>query len=312
MLSKGRAFFIPVVTQEKVNRKMAIDIEAIRKKFQQLTTGRQSNVQLWKPVASEYKVRGLPWPNGLTPEGSPFIERWFYYIGQERGFVAPFQFGKPDPIHELKNKLYASGKADDKILAKNLQPKMRAYMPLIVRGEEDKGVQVYSFSNNVYKRLLSFWLDEEVGDILDTNSGYDLKIVFSASAKQVDGRSFLDATIDPARKPSPLHADTEIVKKWIAGVPNLDDMFPLKSKQEVETILNNWLNGDSSTENSKEETNRGGNSELDKIAEDVKAETKPAKAKTTKKEEKPVAEAKQPAKGGKSALDEAFDDLTND
>ena len=292
---------------------MAIDIEAIRKKFQQLSTGRQSSVQLWKPAAGEFKVRGLPWPDSLTPEGSPFIERWFYYIGQERGFVAPYQFGKPDPIHKLKNKLYASGKAEDKILAKNLQPKMRAYMPIIVRGEEDKGVQVYSFSNNTYKRLLSFWLDEEVGDILDLNQGYDLKILFSISTKQVNGNSYMDSTVDPARKPSKLHEDPEVVKKWLAAIPNLDDMYPVKTEQEVETILNNWLNGDS-TESSKEETSRGGNAELDKLAEDVKAETKPSKAKAAKKEEK-AAEPKQEkpaASGKKSALDEAFDDLTND
>jgi hypothetical protein len=126
---------------------MAIDLEAIRKRVAQLSGNyKNSSIQLWKPGVGEYKIRGLAWKN--APEGSPIIEKWFYYLGNGPGILTPNQFGKPDPIQDLIRKLYSSGKPEDKTLAKKLLPKMRAYLPIIVRGEEAKGVQVWSCFHN--------------------------------------------------------------------------------------------------------------------------------------------------------------------
>jgi len=120
---------------------MAIDLEAIKRRVAELSgVKKTSSVQMWKPGLGEHKVRCLPWKNAA--EGQPFMERWFYYIGDNAGILAPNQFGKPDPINDLIRKLYSSGKPDDRTLAKKLAPKMRCYAPVIVRGEEDKGVQV--------------------------------------------------------------------------------------------------------------------------------------------------------------------------
>src|ERR1700676_4774567 len=105
---------------------------------------------MWKPEPGEHKVRGLP--NKFAQDGMPLIERWFYFIGENRGFLAPKQFGKPDPVNEFIRSLYQSGKKEDREVAKKLQPKMYAYMPIIVRGQEDKGVQIWKFSKNVYQR----------------------------------------------------------------------------------------------------------------------------------------------------------------
>ena len=157
---------------------MAIDLEAIKRRVAELSgVKRTSSVQLWKPSLGEHKVRCLPWKN--APDGQPFMERWFYYIGENAGILAPNQFGKPDPINDLIRKLYSSGKPDDRVLAKKLQPKMRCYAPVIVRGEEDKGVQVWAFGKLVYQRMLGFFLDEEVGDILSPTEGFDLKVSIS-------------------------------------------------------------------------------------------------------------------------------------
>ena len=123
---------------------MAIDLEAIKKRVAELSGVRKtSSVQLWKPGLGEHKIRCLPWKN--SGDGQPFMERWFYYIGENAGILAPNQFGKPDPINDLIRKLYSSGSADDRALAKKLSPKMRCYAPVIVRSEEDKGVQIWAF-----------------------------------------------------------------------------------------------------------------------------------------------------------------------
>jgi hypothetical protein len=97
----------------------------------------------------QYRMRNRPWKD--AKDGQPFIERWFYYIGNNRGILSPKQFGKADPVDTLITSLFRSGKPEDRVLAKKLLAKMRVYAPVIVRGEEDKGVLVWSFGKIVYQ-----------------------------------------------------------------------------------------------------------------------------------------------------------------
>ena len=123
---------------------MAVDLEAIRKRVQELSGQRRtSSVQLWKPAPGEYKVRALPWKSSQLVDGMPFIERRFYYLGDMPRIVAP-PVGAPDPINALIRKLYSTRDSNDREMAKKLQPKMTAYMPIVERGAEDKNVQVWS------------------------------------------------------------------------------------------------------------------------------------------------------------------------
>jgi len=282
---------------------MAIDLEAIKRRVAELSgVKKTSSVQIWKPGLGEHKVRCLPWK--AAPDGQPFMERWFYYIGENTGILAPNQFGKPDPINDLIRKLYSSGKPDDRLLAKKLAPKMRCYAPVIVRGEEDKGVQVWSFGKIVYQRMLSFFLDEEVGDILSPTDGFDLKV----SITKAPGKQFNDTLVDPARRPSKLHDDSKLVETWLNSVPNIDDMYRLKSTQEIEAVLNNWLNGGAQEEVSSKETTRGPApvDALDDLVAEVKAAPpeKPVAKKTKKSDDD------APVK--KQSLDDAFADLMGD
>ena len=300
---------------------MAVDLEAIRRRVQELNGNRRtSSVQLWKPEIGEYKVRGLPWKD--APDGMPFIERWFYYIGSGPGIVAPHQFGKPDPINDLIRKLFGSGKPDDRLLAKKLLPKMRAYMPVIVRGQEDKGVQVWAFGKPIYQRLLGFFTEEDVGDILDPSQGFDLKVsVTHTPGKMFMGKPSLDTVVDPARRQSKLSDDATQAKTWLDSVPNLDDMYKLKSVQEIETLLNNWLNGGEATASDSDGSSKGASptgDELDKLVDEVKSETKatePAKAPAEKpkgKSKKATADADEEAPVEKKSLDDAFAELMKD
>jgi hypothetical protein len=281
---------------------MAIDLEAIKRRVAELSgVKKTSAVQMWKPTVGEYKVRCLPWKN--SPEGQPFMERWFYYIGENAAILSPNQFGKPDPINDLIRKLYSSGKPDDRVLAKKLAPKMRCYAPVVVRGEEDKGVQVWSFGKIVYQRMLGFFLDEEVGDILDPSSGFDLKVTIS----KAPGKQFNDTMVDPARRPSKLHDDQKVMANWLEHVPNIDDMYRLKSTQEIEAVLNNWLNGGTSDDvAATPETTRGPTptDALDDLVAEVKA-VAPEKPKKAKKPDDDSAPKKQ-------SLDDAFADLMGD
>jgi len=103
---------------------MAIDFDAIRKKLNQLSgTNTKRNV-MWRPPEGETSVvRILGFADN---EGNPFKERWFYYnIGNNPGLLSPHQFGKPDPVQELIQKLKAEGTKESYEMAKQLYPKMR-------------------------------------------------------------------------------------------------------------------------------------------------------------------------------------------
>jgi len=277
---------------------MAIDLEAIKRRVAELSgVKKTSSVQLWKPTIGEHKIRCLPWKN--APDGQPFMERWFYYIGENAGILAPNQFGKPDPINDLIRKLYGSGKPDDRVLAKKLAPKMRCYTPVVVRGEEEKGVQIWSFGKIIYQRMLGFFLDEEVGDILSPTEGFDLKV----SITKQPGKQFNDTTVDPGRRPSKLHENAKQMETWLNAIPNLDDMYRLKTTQEIETVLNNWLTGGSTADDDKTDgTPRGAPApadELDNLTAELKS-TSPTDKKSKKENTK------------KQSLDEAFADLMSE
>jgi hypothetical protein len=298
---------------------MAIDLDAIKRRMEELKGGNRktSSVQLWKPGVGEYKVRCLPWKT--SSDGQPFQERWFYYIGTNAGILTPKQFGKPDPIDDLIRKLFNSGKPDERVLAKKLLPKMRAYAPVVVRGQEDKGVMVWSFGKLVYQQLLSFFVDEDYGNILDPREGFDLKVVIS----QAPGKQFQDTVVSCKPKSSKLHDDQKIADSWLESVPNLDDMYRLKGKDEIEQILNTWLNSGSAEDNNDEGSTRGSaapSDALDQLVNEVSGKTLATpKVDNVSTPKKPAPRRPKvddddadapPAK--KQTIDEAFAELNED
>ena len=83
---------------------MAIDFDAIRAKLNKLSGNNRSRNTMWRPTeGEEHTVRLISFPDN---EGQPFKELWFYYnIPGQRGLLAPYQFGKKDPVQELITKL---------------------------------------------------------------------------------------------------------------------------------------------------------------------------------------------------------------
>ena len=218
---------------------MAVDFEAIRRKLNQLSGQGNKRNAMWRPQeGEEHTVRLLSFQDN---DGQPFKERYFYYnIGNNPGLLAPYQFGKPDPIQELITKLRDDGSKESYELAKKLYPKMRCYAPVVVRGEEDKGVRIWSFGKTVYQSLLNIMLDEDYGDITDPSEGRDVKVICT----KAPGRMWATTEVRPRGKASGLSTNKTQSKDWIDNIPDLTEMFELKSYEELEKIVNDWINGD--------------------------------------------------------------------
>lgn len=269
---------------------MALDLDAIRKKLNQLSGNSSKRNSTWRPQeGEEATVRLLSFPDN---DGQPFKERWFYYnIGNNPGLLAPYQFGNPDPIQELINKLRDDGSKESYELAKKLYPKMRCYAPVLVRGEEEKGVRVWAFGKTVYQSLLNIMLDEDYGDITDPLEGRDIKVVCT----KAPGRQWATTEVRPRGKSSKLSDNTDQSKGFLSQIPNLDEMYTCKTYDELEKIVNDWLNGTDDEDSFG--TSRGGSS-----------------AEATSVTNEPSSDATQtssdPNKKYRS-LDEAFADLEN-
>jgi len=217
---------------------MAIDFDAIRKKLNALSGANSKRRVMWRPPEGEtVTVRIL----GFTDnDGNPFKERWFYYnIGNNPGLLTPHQFGKPDPIQELIQKLKDEGTKESYEMAKKLYPKMRTYAAVVVRGEESEGVRLWAFGKTVYQALLNIMLDPDYGDITDVHEGHDVKV----TCTKQPGKKFAMTDVMPRPKASALGTKKQI-QEWQTAIPELDDLYTLKSYEQLETIINNWLNGD--------------------------------------------------------------------
>ena len=58
---------------------------------------------------------------------------------------------------------------------RKMQPKLRTYVPIIVRGKEEEGVKFWGFGVQVYEQLMAALNEPDYGDITDLVNGYDTR-----------------------------------------------------------------------------------------------------------------------------------------
>ncbi len=276
---------------------MAIDFDAIRRKVAELSgEGTRGTSNFWKPDVGTHTVRLLPFKDN---DGQPFKERYYHYGLGTRGFISLRHLGKQDPIQELQGKLYDEGTPGAREMAKKLYPKMRAYCPVVVRDNEGAGVQLWAFSKMIYQQLLNIMLDPDYGDITDPLEGRDIKV----TVIKKDGFKYpMVDSVMPRGKASNLNDDSTAAKQWLDNVPNLDDILKndLKTYEEVEKIINDWVNGGAPSDNMG--TSRfGGGSNTTTDSVDVTGGNTTSTTTTTSDA--------TGTSGGYSDLDAAFDDL---
>lgn len=225
---------------------MAVDFDAIRAKLARLSGANTNRNITWKPTeGEEHTVRLIAFPDN---DGQPFKEiQWYYNIPGARGLVAPFQFGKKDPVQELITKLREEGSKESYEMAKKLYPSMRTYAAVVVRGQEDEGVKIWSFGKTVYQKLLSIMLDEDYGDITDPLEGRDIKVVCT----KPPGKKYAMTDVMPRGKSTKLSTNSKQTKEWLGNIPNVEDLYTLKSYDELSGILERWINGDEETVSSE-------------------------------------------------------------
>ena len=189
----------------------------------------------WKPKAEgKYQIRFVP---SKINKDNPFQEVFMHYGVGKYPIVALTNWGENDPIVDFTKKLRKSSESENWRLAKQLDPKMRVFAPVIVRGEEDKGVRLFEFSKTIYMELLSIADDEDYGDFTDINQGFD----FVVNASKVQDRPGFALSVRPKPKQTPLSSDASQIQTWLDNQPILlEERYKYtydKLKEELQTFI---------------------------------------------------------------------------
>ena len=236
-----------------------MDINAIKKRLNQLQTTNQRTTNLWKPQPGKTQVRIVPYKHNKE---TPFVELFFHYDLGKKSYLSPVSFGRPDPIEEFADKLKSSGNRDDWKLGRKLEAKMRTFAPVLVRGEEKEGVKFWGFGKTVYQELLSIIADPDYGDITDPVNGRDIVVEFK-TAEEV-GASFPKTTIRVKPNQTVVTEDKKVLQS-ITEQKNLSEIYQEQSYDELANVLQEWLNPSDEDEDGgdkKEESTKSTSSTL--------------------------------------------------
>lgn len=194
---------------------------------------------IWKPQPGSQVIRLLPY---IHDKEWPFLELYFYYDLAQRTIISPRVFGEPDPVHELVEKLKATGEREDWLLSRKIDAKMRVYIPILERGKENEGVKFWGFGKTVYEELLKTIEDPDYGDITDLKNGSDITVEYE---KPKDG--YPKTTFRVKRNSSPATTDKEVVA-LIQQMPTIRDIWEPPTYEELSDVLDKFINNEEDTQ----------------------------------------------------------------
>jgi hypothetical protein len=190
----------------------------------------------WRPPVGKSQIRIL---QSAFKKNSAFTELRMHYGIHHKLMISPLSFGEKDPIAIFASKLRENYDKENFLLAKKLDPKTRVFAPVIVRGEEDKGVRLWEFGVEMYKELISLALDEEIGDYTDVLVGRDLTV--ETVDPKASGKKYNISTVRVRLTSTPLSDDESQVNKWLSEQPNPTEQFKRYSFDEMKSALEKWL-----------------------------------------------------------------------
>ena len=224
-----------------------MDLNAIKNKLTQLQSTTSNKDNFWKPEPGNQVVRIVPYKHN---KDNPFIELYFHYnLGNNKTYMSPVSFGRPDPVEEFANKLKSTGNKDEWIQGKRLEPKMRTFVPVVVRGREDEGVKFWGFGKTVYQELLGVIADPDYGDITDPTTGRDVGIERQTPAEA--GNQYGKTTVRVKPNQTPITENATLLESIFENQSDLTELYTEPTYDDLKEALSNFLNpSDDTTETS--------------------------------------------------------------
>ena len=219
-----------------------MDINSIKAKLSALQTqnsrpsGEARKNVFWKPAVGKQTIRIVP---SAYNKSNPFSELYFHYGIDKNPIISPTNWNEKDPIVEFAKQLRTSKDKESWRLARKLDPKMRVFVPIIVRGEEADGVKLWGFGKEIYMELLSMVEDEDIGDYTDIISGRDLNL--TTVGADTTGTGFNKTTVRARTKESTLTDDDTLLQTILNDQPEPLKVFSRMPFDDMKSVLQKWL-----------------------------------------------------------------------
>ena len=191
------------------------------------------------------------------------MELYFHYNFGGKNYLSPISFGRPDPIVEFAEQLKSTGNSDDWKLGKSLEPKMRTYAPVVVRGKESEGVKFWGFGKTVYQELLGFISDPDYGDITDPSQGRDITVEFTP----VEG-GYPKTAIRIKPNQTPITEDQNVISK-LTNQQDITEIFKEPTYDELQEALDKYM--EPGTEGDESSSDGGQSSQSDQTSNETSA-----------------------------------------
>ena len=229
-----------------------MDLDAIKSRLNQLQNT-QTNA-FWKPQPGKSQIRIVPYK---YDKNNPFSELFFHYsLVPNKTVLSPLSYGRPDPVQQFADKLKSTGNKDEWIQGKRIEPKMRTFVPVVVRGEESEGVKFWGFGKTVYQELLGIIADPDYGDISDSTTGRDIVVERQTPAEA--GNQYGKTTIRVKPNVTALSDDSNLLQRLLDEQPDIKELYQEPTFDELKEHLSTFLNpsdnagGETSTESEPE------------------------------------------------------------
>ena len=225
-----------------------MDINAIKSRLNQLQNTSTTASVIWKPQPGKTQIRIVPYTHN---KDNPFTELFFHYsLVPNKTVLSPQSFGRPDPVQQFADKLKSSGDKDEWIQGKRIEPKMRTFAPVIVRGEENEGVKFWGFGKTVYQELLGIIADPDYGDISDPMTGRDIVVERQTPAEA--GNQYGKTTIRVKPNQTELADNAKMQKELLENQPNYAELYTEPTYDELKEHLQNFLKPSAAEEKTEE------------------------------------------------------------
>ena len=211
---------------------MAIDLDALRKKHEELSNPGGSNSgsdflkNFFQLKEGTNLLRILPWKD---EDKQFYAETKIHRVTDENGNVKNHHcrkvHGEPCPLCDVYFGLWKTGRSEDEDLARQIKPRARYYMNILDR--ESGEVKILSIGVILFKKIIGAMLDEDFGDITDPQAGHDFKIV-----KEMDGQWPKYDQSAPRPKSSELGSKSEIA----ATMDTLHEIHELVKLEDYEDV----------------------------------------------------------------------------
>jgi len=218
-----------------------VNMEKVKKALQDRKKREsRSGVSWFKPEEGWNRIRLLP-----PKKGDMFAKEYFAHRGLNKKYPVPCleDIGKKCVACDFSRTSFKSGKAEDVEVGKRFR-KLPQYLYAIVdlKGDPNKA-QVMRSGPMIYNEILTYFGDDDYGDLTDPAKGFDVKIHRVGTGLDTEYK------VIPARMPSAL----KNAKKLVKSAPILDGLLEYPSEDDMRAMLEGEYEEEEETEEEEEE-----------------------------------------------------------